>query len=113
MRFSSAAPVRIPAWPPDLRLKGQGGFLSTLLVEWLLFAVLLLTLCRSACCARLSGRAAVCVDRLVSCFPLCGRCASVGGLWTASALTAFVLVVSVWPVAVFQTAADPSDAALA
>ena len=41
------------------------------------------------------------VDRLISCFPLCGRCAIVGGLRTASGFTAFALVVSVWPVAVF------------
>ena len=43
---------------------------------------------------------AVGVDRLVSCFPLCGRGAIVGGLQTASGFTAFALVVSVWPVAV-------------
>ena len=43
----------------------------------------------------------MCMDRLVSCFPLCGRGAIVGGLRTASAFTAFALVVSVWPVAVF------------
>ena len=41
------------------------------------------------------------VDRLVSYFPLCGRCASVGGLWTANAFPVFALVVSVGPVAVF------------
>ena len=39
------------------------------------------------------------VDRLVCCFPLCG--VIVGGLQTANGFTAFVLVVSVWPVAVF------------
>ena len=32
---------------------------------------------------------------------LCGRCAIVGGLRTASAFTTFALVLSVWPVAVF------------
>ena len=41
------------------------------------------------------------VDRLVSCLPLCGRGAIVGGLRTTSGFTAFALVVSVWPVAVF------------
>ena len=41
------------------------------------------------------------VDHLVGSFPLCGRGAIVGGLWTASGFTAFALVVSVWPVAVF------------
>ena len=41
------------------------------------------------------------MDHLVSCFPLCGRGAIVGGLRTASGSTAFALVVSVWPVAVF------------
>ena len=35
------------------------------------------------------------------CFSLCGRCAIVGGLRTASGCMAFALVVSVWPVAVF------------
>ena len=55
----------------------------------------------------------MCVDRLVSCFPLCGCGATVGGLRTASAFTAFALVVSAWPVAVFRTASDPFDAALA
>ena len=41
------------------------------------------------------------VDHLVRCFPLCGRGAIVVGLRTASGFTAFALVVSVWPVAVF------------
>ena len=44
VRLPSAAPVRIPPWPPDLRLERQGGYLSPLLVEWLLLAVLLLAL---------------------------------------------------------------------
>ena len=42
MRFSSAAPVSFPPWPPNLRLERQGGYLSLLLVEWLSFAVFLL-----------------------------------------------------------------------
>ena len=37
MRFSSAAPVSFPPWPPILRLERQGGYLSPLLVEWLSF----------------------------------------------------------------------------
>ena len=41
------------------------------------------------------------VDRLVSCFPLCGHGEIVGGLRTASGFTAFAVVVSVWPVVVF------------
>ena len=57
--------------------------------------------CRSACRARLSGPDAVSVDRLVCCFPLCGRGVIVGGLRTANGFTAFALVVSVWLVAVF------------
>ena len=44
---------------------------------------------------------AVGVDRLNYCFPLNGRGAIVGGLWTASGFIAFALVVSVWLVAVF------------
>ena len=44
VRFSSAALVRFPPWPPDLRHERQGGYLSLLLVEWLSFAVLLLAL---------------------------------------------------------------------
>ena len=65
------------------------------------------SLCRSACRARLSGRDAVSVDRLVSDFPLCGRWAIVGGLRTANAFPAFALVVSVGPVAVFWPLAAP------
>ena len=42
------------------------------------------------------------VDRLVSCFPLCGRWVSVGGLWTANVFPVFALVISVGPVAVFS-----------
>ena len=53
------------------------------------------------------------VDRLVSYFPLCGRCASVGGLRTANAFPVFTLVVSVGLVAIFLPASDPSDTALA
>ena len=81
MRLPSAAPVRVPPWPPDLRLGRPGGYLSPLLVGWLSCAVWL--------------------DRLVCCFPLCGRGVIVGGLRTANDFTAFALVVSVWPVAVF------------
>ena len=85
MSLPSAAPVRV---------------LSPLWVEWLSCAVLLLTLSLRFPCA-VSGRDAVGVDRLVCCFALCGRCAIVGGLRTASGFMAFALVVSVWPVAVF------------
>ena len=53
------------------------------------------------------------VDRLVSYFPLCGRCVSVGSLRTANVFPVFALVVSVGRVAVFLTASDPSDTALA
>ena len=57
MRFSSAAPVSFPPWPPNLRLEGQGGFLSPLLVEWLSFAVFLLTLLlHLPCLVERSGR---------------------------------------------------------
>ena len=77
-----------------------GGCLSPLLVEWLSCAVLLLTLSLRFPCA-VSGRDAVCGDRLVCCFALCGRSASVGSLQTASGFMAFALVVSVWPMAVF------------
>ena len=44
VRFSSAAPVSFPPWPPSLQLERQGGSLSLLLVEWLSLAVLLLAL---------------------------------------------------------------------
>ena len=63
--------------------------------------------------SRLSGRDTVSVDRLISYFPLCGHCVSVGGLRTANVFIGFALVVSVGPVAGFLTASDPSDAALA
>ena len=42
------------------------------------------------------------VDSLVGCFPMCGRCVSVGGLRTANVFPVFALVVSVGPVAVFS-----------
>ena len=45
--------------------------------------------------SRLSGQDAVRVDRLASCFPMCGRCVSVGGLRTANVFPVFALVVSV------------------
>ena len=44
VRFSSAAPVSFPPWPPNFRLERQGGSLRPLLVEWLSLAVLLLAL---------------------------------------------------------------------
>ena len=81
MRLPSASPVRVPPWPPDLRLGRSGGYLSLLLVGWL------------SCAAWL--------DRLFCCFPLCGRGVIIGGLRTANGFTAFALVVSVWLVAVF------------
>ena len=64
VRLPSAAPVRVPPWPPDLRLGRPGGSLSPLLVEWLSFAVLLLMLSlrlpcsvkRSRPCVRGSSR---------------------------------------------------------
>ena len=75
--------------------------MSPLLVDWLSCAVLLLTLSLRFPFA-VSGRDAVCGDRLVCWLALCGRCAIVGGLQTARILIAFALVVSVWPVAVFS-----------
>ena len=33
VRLPSAARVRFPPWPPDLRLERQGGYLSPLLVK--------------------------------------------------------------------------------
>ena len=47
------------------------------------------------------------LDRLVSCFPLCGRGAIVGGLRTAGVFTVFDVVVLMWPVAVFGPLATP------
>ena len=70
------------------------------------------SLCRSACRARLRGRDAVSVDRLVGYFPLCCRCVSVGGLRAANVFPVFALVVSVGPVVFFLTTSDPSDTAL-
>ena len=101
VRFSSAAPVSFPPWPPNLRLERQevplarswsSGF------RWRSCG----SLCRFACRSRFSGRDAVSVDHLVSCFPMCGRCVSVGGLRTANVFPVFALVVSVGPVAVFS-----------
>ena len=57
VRLPSAPPVRIPPWPPNLRLERQGGYLSPLLVEWLSFAVLLLALSlRLPCSVKRSRR---------------------------------------------------------
>ena len=72
-----------------------------LFVNWLSCAVFLFTLSLRFPFA-VSGKDAVCVDRLVCRLALCGRCAIVGGLWTTSILIAFALMVSVWPVAVFS-----------
>ena len=96
----SAAPVRVL---PGLPILGYGSqeCLSPLLVDWLSCPVLLLTLSLCFPCA-VSGRDAVCMDHLVCWLTLCGHCAIVGGLRTASAFTAFAQVVSVWPVAVFR-----------
>ena len=44
VRFSIAAPVSFPPWPPSLWLERQGGSLSPLLVEWLSLVVLWLAL---------------------------------------------------------------------
>ena len=57
MRLPSAAPVRVPPWPPDLRLGRPGGYLSPLLVGWLSCSILLLTLSlRLSCSVRRSRR---------------------------------------------------------
>ena len=57
VRLPSAAPVRVPPWPPDLQLGRPGGYLSPLLVEWLSLAVLLLTLSlRLPCSVKWSRR---------------------------------------------------------
>ena len=101
VRFSSAAPVSFPPWAPNLRLERQGGSLSPLLVEWLSWRSCC-SLCRFACRSQLSGRDAVNVDHLVSYFPLCGHCVSVGGLRTTNVFPVFTLVVSVRLMAVFS-----------
>ena len=44
VRLLRAAPVRFPPRPPDLRLEGQGGYLSLPLVQWFSLVVLLLAL---------------------------------------------------------------------
>ena len=57
VRLPSAAPVRVPPWPPDRRLGRPGGYLSPLLVGWLSCAVFLLTLSlRLQCLVRRSRR---------------------------------------------------------
>ena len=55
VRLPSAAPVRVPPWPPDLRLGRPGGFLSPLVVGWLSCAVLC-SVRRSRRCGRGSSR---------------------------------------------------------
>ena len=88
--------VRIPPWLPDLRLGKPGRCF-----EPLLGMALVIGLVAPAVRARLSGRDAVGVDCLASCFPLRGHGAVAGSLRTASGFIAFALVASVWPVAVF------------
>ena len=51
VRLMSAAPVRVPPWPPDLRLGRPGGYLSPLLVGWLSCAVWLLALSLRLLCS--------------------------------------------------------------
>ena len=96
----SAVPVRVL---PGLPIFGLGSREGTLSRSWSNGSRVrsCCSRCRSACRARFSSRDAVCGDRLVCCFPLCGRGAIVGGQRTASGFTAFALEVSVWPVAVF------------
>ena len=57
VRLQSAAPVRFPPWPPDLRLERQGGYLSPPLVKWLSLAAFLLALSlRLPCSVKRSRR---------------------------------------------------------
>ena len=57
VRLPSAARVRVPPWPSDLRLGRPRGYLSPLLVGWLSCAVLLLPLSlRLPCSVRRSRR---------------------------------------------------------
>ena len=98
MRLPSATPVRVPPWPPDLRLGRPGGYLSPLLVGWLSCAVWLLALSlRLPCSVKRSRRCERGSSRLL--FSLVqSRC----DCWQSTdRFTAFALAVSVWPVEVF------------
>ena len=93
----SATPVRGPPWPPDLRLGKPGGYFEPALGRMALVCGLVAH--AVAPLAVLSSVVGTLWAWIVSfaIFP----CAIVGGLRTASIFTAFALVVSVWPVAVF------------
>ena len=97
----SPAPVRVPPRLPNLRLGKPGRSAEPALGRMALVTGLV---AHSVSPLSVHGSAvdvAVDMDRLDCCFPLNGRSAIVGDLWTASVFIAFALVVSVWPVAVF------------
>ena len=109
VRLPSTVPVTVPPWPPDLRLGRPGGYLSPLLVEWLLCAVLLLTRSlRLLCSVQRSRRC----GRVSSCwlFSLVWFGEIVGGAsgFTAFALSGFGVVGGR-----FLTASGPSKTILA
>ena len=81
----SYAPGRVPPWLPDLRFGKPVGCFGPAPGRMALVTGLVV------------HDVAVGVERLDCCF----ACTVVGGLWTASGLIAFALVVSGWPVAVF------------
>ena len=80
MRLPSAAPVRVPPWPPDLRLGRPGGYLSPLLVGWLSCAVWLLALSlRLQCSVKRSRRCVLGSSRLLFSLVRCDRWRSTDG----------------------------------
>ena len=85
----SYAPGRVPPWLPDLRFGKPVGCFGPAPGRMALVTGLV------------AHDVAVGVERLDCCFAWRGYGAVVGGLWTASGLIAFALVVSGWLVAVF------------
>ena len=95
------APVRVPPRLPDLRLGKPGRSVEPALGRMALVTGLVAHAVSPLSVLGLAVDDAVGVDRLDCCFPLNGRGAIVGGLWTAGGFIAFALVVLVWPMAVF------------
>ena len=86
---------------PIFGLGNREGSLGPLLVGWLSCPVWLTPVVAPLSVLGYAVDDTVGVDRLDGCFAWRSRGAVVGGLWTASGLIAFALVVLGWPVAVF------------
>ena len=89
----SSAPVTVPPWLPDLRLGKPGRCFEPALGR---MALVIGLVAHAVASLSVLGLAVVTLWAWIVSFVVF-PCAVVGGLWTASSLIAFALVVSVWP----------------